>query len=279
MKKINAHRDLQLASGPAGAGGPGGPKTQTPRVEAVLVVVLAALIVLTSGGCSNEQVERYRAVNAELKAALVATEAKLAESNTLLTQLDEQIDATPDGPEKLAAVEARDRVAGLAEKAKTTVAQLKTGIEQSDAAISAALAGNTADAVQIGGRYAASQLPPPYSVYVLAGTSVLGGLLTYLQKRKTEQANIEKDSHRERAISLNQVADRLAEENRNTRDAAASVITSIEHEKGSDGTVDFQDKSTRVSLRSRMSTEGRRLVEDVRSSQPARLKALTTNGT
>ncbi len=269
----HAHRST-LASGPAGPG-------ILKAVGGVLLLALVAFIAIAAG-CSDEQIEQYRAANAEIQTALDEANTKLDGAETLLTELDGQIAATPDGPEKLAAVEARDRVAGLIEKTKATADELDGFLEQNNAAISAALAGNTAQAVTIGGRYIATKVPQPYGVYVLAGSTVLGGILTYLQKRKADEAKKETNVATDQVKYLDDSLARTRDLADKTRDAAASVITAIEYEKGSDGTVDFADDATQASLRSRMSTEARDMVEVVRRAQPARvkaLKAMTTSGT
>jgi len=258
------------ASRPAGHLGMGIPGVESPLV---IMLVLVAVIALLAG-CSSEEIKRLRAYNAELGAALVVTEAELADAQTHLATIDEQIAATPDGPEKQAAVEARRQLAEGAEKTRALVTDLRVASEQGEAALGAAIAGDTAAAVRIVGPAIAQRLPPQYGVYVLAGTTVLGAVLGYLEKRKKDKATARLDSVQGETRYIREDADLARLQAVSDRRAAASVITAIEYEKGGDEVVDFSNETTKASLRSRMSTEARDLVEQVRQAQPARLRVL-----
>jgi hypothetical protein len=241
----------------------------------VLMLVLA-LVALSGVGCTDAQIEAYQATRAELVAALELTEAKLADAESLIAELNAQIDAMQDGPEKAEAVEARDKVASIIVQAKAAIPQLEEGITRTTAAIDAALAGNAAHAVQIMGPYIASKTPPPWNVYILGGSTVLGFVLSYIQKRKKDEAEAESKKKSEEIAYQNLRVDGAREYAEKTRKAAADVITAIEYEKGDNDTVNFGDPNTKISLRSSMSTEARELVEQVRRSIPPRVATLST---
>lgn len=230
-------------------------------------LILVAMFMLLAG-CSTEQIEEYRAVKAEMQAALGAAEAGLADAHELIDQLNAQIAELREGPDKDAAIDARDNVAMFIEKSNTAVAELTLGIDRAQDAIDALIAGDAAGAVRAIGPYIASKTPPPWNMYILAGTSVAGFVLSYIQKRKKDEAEeYAEDTNRRRRESEVKL--------RRVELAAGSVITAIEKEKSGDGVVNFDGEQTKVSLRSRMSTEARDLVEQVRRAQPARLKTPT----
>jgi hypothetical protein len=248
------------------------------RLMAWLIAPLLAIALLTSGGCTDAQIEAYQATRAELVAALELTEAKLADAESLIAELNAQIDAMQDGPEKAEAVEARDKVASIIVQAKAAIPQLEEGITRTTAAIDAALAGNAAQAVQIMGPYIASKTPPPWNVYILGGSTVLGLVLTLIQKRKKDEAERDAAKKADEVRFQEQLNRRAAQVVEQTRKAAADVITAIEYEKGDNDTVNFGDPNTKISLRASMSTEARELVDQVRRSIPPRVVTAAAAG-
>lgn len=249
---------------------------QTPYL--VLVAAVAMILSLLSG-CSSVDVEQYRNVRDELQAALDLTKAELEKARQTIAELTTQIALLDDGPEKQAALEARDHVQGVIDKGEAVIPQLEEGIARANQAIEAAIAGDTAAAVNAIGTYVGSKAPPPWNVYILAGTTVLGGVLSYIQKRKKDELSQDNRRKIEEISYLNEERQSIGRSLKSTEQAARSVIKAIEYEKGGDGVVNFDDPATKMSLRSRMSTEARELVEQTqREVQPrvTTLKAVTS---
>ncbi len=239
------------------------PPTRPYNLAAFLLLICSLILITSVPGCSDAQVEQYRLIRAETLAALAEAKAQLAVANQHIAELQAQIDAAEEGPDRDAAIEARDTIQKVVDKANAAIPQMQEDVTQLTAAIDAGLAGNTAEAVRIGGRFIAAKAPPPWNVYILGGSTLLGALLTYRQKRIA-------DEERERKELARQDAEHQAKRANETRRAAESVIEAIEYQKGGDDVVDFSDDNTRVSLRSSMSTEARELVEHTRRKLPPR---------
>ncbi len=219
---------------------------ETRRIGAIAAVCcMIGVLALNLGGCNADQLAAYQQTKAELASALDSAQTQLAAADALKVQLDAQIEALPDGEEKTQAIAARQTIEQTIETSKVVVARLQEGVAQAQQAIDAYLAGDSAAAVQLIGPYVAGKVPAPWGLWILLGTNVISGILAFIKNRQAKQV-IE---------DANEIAA-----------AAKSVILAIEEEKSADGTVAFGDAATAASLRSRMSTEARDLVEQVRQN-------------
>lgn len=237
------------------------PPSQRLSLSAFLMLICSFILLASMPGCTNAQVENYQQLRAETNAAIVEAKAQLAVVQPDIDALDAQVEAAEEGPDRKAAIKARDTLQALVDEANAVIPVLEEDVKQLTAAIDAGLAGNTAEAVRIGGRFIAAKAPPPWNIYILGGTTLLGALLTYRQKRIA-------DDERKRKESADRQAERKTQEAQATRNAAESVINAIEREKDNTGTVEFGDDVAKVSLRSRMSSEARDLVAQTRRANP-----------
>lgn len=211
------------------------------RFARLVAFLLLALLILPLAACAGLTREEAQRQIGEISAAVDAGEARLADVDKLIAQADT--------PEERAALQAtRDEMSQRLAEARRYVALLQTALEQS-------VDGDPGSTITAGSTAAAGLLPPPYNLIAIVAGPVLGSLVTSVVEARRRR--------------------RLEAERQKLEAAAKDVVVAIEHEKADgDGVVDFTSAATKASLRSRMSTEARELVETFRRDTPPIVRAI-----
>ncbi|MEM9414986.1 MAG: hypothetical protein AAGA29_05840 [Planctomycetota bacterium] len=162
---------------------------------------------------------------APIRDAITAAEEESAALDQVIADIETQLAALPEGEDRDELLELLDDAKAGKSKADAVAADLKTRLADADTGL---------DAIAAGLSSAGTVVPPPYGGYL----AIAGGLLAALSETLR----------------------------RRTKRAAQDIVVSIEHTKANNGgVVNFDDAGVKSELRSRMSTEARKLVEEAQA--------------
>lgn len=221
-----------------------------------MVVLLLALI-SGAGGCESltpEQMDQFRGQIAEqvsiARETAATTTAAIDQAKEQLAVMVTQLEATPDGPQRIELAETIERTESFIEKASKVNAEATSFLDNAEVALAKFDPNDPGTAITAGSELAAQHVPAPWNLAVTLGGLVIGSIITGIWKQQQQNK---------------------------LKSAAASVVKAIDtvrFENG--GVVNFDEQA--VELRTLMTEDARNLVQEVKSNGPVavKLKPLTT---
>ncbi|MEO0475957.1 MAG: hypothetical protein AAF085_08330 [Planctomycetota bacterium] len=197
-------------------------KRRPTLLPLIYLAALLSILVLPMTGCDTPpSADTFRA-------AIEQAQQTSADLDQVIADATTELEGLPEGKERDELLEVIAKTTEEKARVDEVLSELQTRLEA---------AGEDADAIDaaaIALQGLGSTVPPPWSLYLTAGGSVLLAVNRWLKATRTQKA-------------------------------AERVIISIEQEKASNGgTIDFEDKAVKASLRSRMGPDAQDLVEQAR---------------
>ena len=267
--------------------------TRPPRNFTTLFVALLATVALfVFPGCTSPQVEAFKAGAAAAEQRAAELEQVVDEIGATLVEYQAQLDAmADDNPD-------RESVELLVEQLVAAQAEAQAGVTQAREELAGFNArienAQTGPEIAVEGvQTVAPFLPSPWRDYLLLAAS---GVAAYLEARRRREKKRAEDAEAQAKLDA-ELAEQLTlnnqklEENARYQETAASnladrataaesltteIIEVLEESKDANGDLRLSDPQVRSEIRSRMSTETRRKVSQVRSRMAPRPRVLTT---